>query len=241
MSTVTSVSTKQCRTCGAVLPLTEFYRASGSADGFERRCKDCCRRRTQAYYREHAEARQEYARNRYAADPDKAIESVKKWQAENRDKVIAYRDSTRQQRRSYKRAYMARHKNDEIGMKLREGVNRRTRRWRARHADRARMQVQQSRRRNPMVVIAAKQRRRARILGSEGTVTAADWRAIKERYGYVCLACGKQTRLTMDHIAPLSRGGRHDPSNIQPLCMPCNHRKGTRTIDYRPDVLQGVG
>ena len=39
--------------------------------------------------------------------------------------------------------------------------------------------------------------------------------------------------MTMDHIVPISAGGRHEASNIQGLCRACNLRKGARTIDYR--------
>lgn len=31
--------------------------------------------------------------------------------------------------------------------------------------------------------------------------------------------------MTMDHFFPLSRGGRHDVSNVVPACGPCNFSK----------------
>jgi hypothetical protein len=40
-----------------------------------------------------------------------------------------------------------------------------------------------------------------------------------------CLHCGSTKNLSVDHIHPWSRGGSNDPSNLQCLCMPCNHEK----------------
>lgn len=78
------------------------------------------------------------------------------------------------------------------------------------------------------------QRRRARELNASGNgVTTEQWREIKRKYGNVCLCCGEQKQLTMDHVVPLSLGGAHDLSNIQPLCLTCNDSKGTKVIDYR--------
>ena len=44
----------------------------------------------------------------------------------------------------------------------------------------------------------------------------------------VCAYCGKTFRsddLTMDHIIPLSRGGRSEKINIVPCCKECNNQK----------------
>lgn len=72
-----------------------------------------------------------------------------------------------------------------------------------------------------------------------GVLTAADWRAVLDLYGEACLACGSDEPPTIDHVVPVSRGGTNTADNVQPLCSPCNTRKGTKTIDYRP-VLAAV-
>lgn len=40
-----------------------------------------------------------------------------------------------------------------------------------------------------------------------------------------CVKCGTFKRLTVDHIYPVSKGGRDDRSNLQPMCLTCNIRK----------------
>ena len=59
---------------------------------------------------------------------------------------------------------------------------------------------------------------------------------IEMRTDNKCLACGKsepEIKLTIDHIIPLSKGGKHIKENIQPLCFSCNVRKYTAIVDYR--------
>jgi len=50
-----------------------------------------------------------------------------------------------------------------------------------------------------------------------------------------CLCCGSGILITQDHIVPLARGGLHHPTNLQPLCRPCNERKQARNRDFRTD------
>lgn len=77
-------------------------------------------------------------------------------------------------------------------------------------------------------------RRRAILFNSPGSFTDAEFADICRKYGGKCLKCGKQKKLSADHIVPVSRGGNNLISNIQPLCMPCNTSKGAKTVDYRP-------
>jgi len=44
----------------------------------------------------------------------------------------------------------------------------------------------------------------------------------------VCYYCGSQItpkELTMDHIVPVSRGGRSTKGNLVPCCKDCNNKK----------------
>ncbi len=47
-----------------------------------------------------------------------------------------------------------------------------------------------------------------------------------------CQYCGKvfaQRDLNLDHVVPLSRGGRSEWTNVVTACVPCNSRKGSRS------------
>ncbi len=66
-------------------------------------------------------------------------------------------------------------------------------------------------------------------------------RGVLERDNYTCAYCGARpgdryrgrvlTRqdMTVDHILPVSRGGKNTWSNTVCACFACNHRKGDRT------------
>jgi len=49
---------------------------------------------------------------------------------------------------------------------------------------------------------------------------------------YTCQYCGRQTKeLTLDHVMPRRRGGKHAWDNVVSACIPCNRHKGGRTPD----------
>lgn len=94
---------------------------------------------------------------------------------------------------------------------------------------------------NPAKYLAYSHNRRARLQGNGGTYTSGEWQALCEHYGNVCLRCHAATRLTVDHIVPISRGGTNDIGNLQPLCRHCNAAKSDKIINYRRhhDYLNG--
>ncbi len=57
-------------------------------------------------------------------------------------------------------------------------------------------------------------------------------RRIKLRDNYTCQICGKympdEVGLHIDHIVPISKGGKTVPSNLQVLCDKCNFSKGSK-------------
>lgn len=85
----------------------------------------------------------------------------------------------------------------------------------------------------PKGIVALKQAERLRKMGVRNELKPTDWGCILRMYGKRCLACGSTKDITMDHVKALINGGRHHPSNIQPLCRTCNSSKGRKTIDYR--------
>lgn len=65
--------------------------------------------------------------------------------------------------------------------------------------------------------------RQLREQSAPGGHTDEEWNRLVARYGWMCLRCERtDLPLTKDHIIPLSLGGSHDISNIQPLCRRCN-------------------
>jgi 5-methylcytosine-specific restriction endonuclease McrA len=45
-----------------------------------------------------------------------------------------------------------------------------------------------------------------------------------------CASCGSMDNLTIDHVMPLSLGGRHSIGNFQTLCSSCNSSKHTKLM-----------
>lgn len=74
---------------------------------------------------------------------------------------------------------------------------------------------------------AAYERRRARLLGAEGSYTAADVELQYRSQKGLCWHCGKELsdEFHIDHLIPLTRGGTNWPNNIVCSCPYCNRSK----------------
>jgi 5-methylcytosine-specific restriction endonuclease McrA len=110
------------------------------------------------------------------------------------------------------------------------------RRWRAEHLEQCRESTRRWQKENPEKKATNKRNRRARLLAANGTHTAVDIEAQYKRQRGKCYYCGckmtkKSHRLnsaTVDHVVPLDRGGRNDPSNLVIACSACNSSKRNR-------------
>lgn len=57
---------------------------------------------------------------------------------------------------------------------------------------------------------------------------------VYERDGYRCVNCGVRYPLSVDHVIPLSKGGKNRMENMVTMCKPCNADKADSAQVYRP-------
>lgn len=62
-------------------------------------------------------------------------------------------------------------------------------------------------------------------------LTSTEWLAILADADGHCTYCSKEARLTLDHVIPLSKGGKHSKDNVVPACLRCNSSKGNKTLE----------
>ncbi|WP_306334612.1 HNH endonuclease [Streptomyces sp. KL118A] len=63
-----------------------------------------------------------------------------------------------------------------------------------------------------------------------GSLPSAVRQAVLNAYGEGCTYCSWEEADAIDHVIPVSEGGRDDVSNIVPACRSCNSSKRDRTI-----------
>lgn len=62
-------------------------------------------------------------------------------------------------------------------------------------------------------------------------IDSREWRKLVRRYRHRCAYCGgSEGGIHMDHVIPLSRGGRHAIGNVLPACQRCNLTKGAKLV-----------
>jgi 5-methylcytosine-specific restriction endonuclease McrA len=182
-----------------------------SEHGREIRRKNQQTDRAKEYARKYRQEKgQARAKERYHSDSvfrDKIRKAIKKWFQS--DKGKAWKKSPK--RKEYSKQY---------GEKNRERINN----W-AKEKYHNDPDYHAKVRKNHNVRI---ERERA----SGGDLRRQDWEFLIELADGKCLCCGKERKMTIDHIVPIPEG-KTVIENIQPLCNSCNARKGKQTIDYR--------
>jgi 5-methylcytosine-specific restriction endonuclease McrA len=53
---------------------------------------------------------------------------------------------------------------------------------------------------------------------------------IKRLTSGVCAYCGETGKMAVDHVLPVSKGGRHAIGNLLPTCLPCNSSKHAKLL-----------
>ena len=77
---------------------------------------------------------------------------------------------------------------------------------------------------NPQIGVKRSQIRRARKSGN-GVFLVTNKELLLMRL-LPCVFCAATGNIHIDHVIPISKGGRHSIGNLQPLCGSCNQSKG---------------
>lgn len=220
--TVKPPATKECRRCGEIKPRSAFHRYHGWPDGLQRICKDCASARSAASYQRNRAKRLAAEAARRQADPEEDRAKKQRWAEANRGKVRDQKRAYRNRQGDGLKAYFAEYRQRYI-----EAVRAYGRRWNRANKDK---------------VYENTHRRHVRLRNA--LAVPIDPLAIFERDGWVCQLCGHPVdpslgdrhpmMRSLDHVIPISKGGNHEPSNVQLAHLVCNMRKGDRVLEDEP-------
>lgn len=100
--------------------------------------------------------------------------------------------------------------------------------WREKNKDKIKKSQSKYAKANPEKIQEKYHRRRYKKITNGEYVVLNKF--IKKLYASCCVACGSKSNIHMDHVIPISRGGRHSEGNLQPLCAKCNLSKNNKTM-----------
>jgi len=225
---------KKCPRCGEMkIAAGNFYRVNRTdCDGFAGYCIECTKAKVVEWqksnpekkaatdakmYRKHPHRRdrlKKFRKEFAAANPDHLREKSKQWAKANPDK---------------RRASVARHRaNNPESVKAAQAKYHASDRFKAIHADRERL------RRSIMRAEHYRENGTIATVNSfefEGKFTVKEWHAVLKAFEHACAYCGSRDRITIEHLTPLSRGGKNVVGNIAPACSPCNTSKNAKTLE----------
>lgn len=189
--------------------------------------------------------RKAYMKAYHAANPPRNRRAYKAaYDLENKEKIAAYRKRTKAQMKAYcaeryrknRTATLARVKAYTEANK--EKVLKYHSRYHAANTEKVQTWARAWRRNNPERKAHHSNTRRARKAGNGGSHTLEELVEKFSSMGNACYYCGSSGRMSVDHMTPLSRGGRDDIQNIVPACRSCNSRKNIKTAQEYFAVLQ---
>lgn len=229
---------KICTGCMEFRPVSEFYRNKQSRDGRDWRCKACVAARRARYIERDRRLRCELTQERNKRNVE-YFEHHGEPRIVRTEKICPRCGVTKPTSEFYvdRRSDDGRHTPCKECQRKRPQDPEKGRRWRANNPERARALAKRYRATEGGKQSANIRNARRRRAKAGGVLTGRQWRAVLEFYNHTCLRCGSAESISMDHVVPLSLGGSHEVCNVQPLCMPCNRMKGTKTTDYRGPQL----
>ncbi len=86
--------------------------------------------------------------------------------------------------------------------------------------------------RSPNLVLYVPKHIRLKVTSGERIwkIPPVNRREILRRDHHTCQYCGSSKHLTLDHVIPRSRGGKHTWDNVVTACEKCNSKKSDKTL-----------
>lgn len=211
---------KTCSICQEEKPLESFVVCRRIKSGFRAYCKTC-----------HSDKQ----KIRHALNPEKGRAQSAQWAKKNPDRMKVLRKRSYERNKAgiceRKKAYFQTERGQARLRRWKDANRERLNAW---HRDYYRKTWDKRRE----VLSNSKHRRRSIVADHRG-VTAGEWATIKKLCRARCYYCKRKTpALAMDHVNPLSKGGKHEPSNIVPACKSCNSKKSAREPE---DFAKSIG
>jgi 5-methylcytosine-specific restriction endonuclease McrA len=203
-------NSKACTKCGQIKPLENYSRHNGvksSQSGYRAQCKACQISANQIYRQENKQKVNAAKRLYNSQNKESKAKSDEKYRLANLDKIAK--------------------KNRQWRADNYDHTRQKARKWRIENKERKKATDKAWQQRNRVNVRNISLRRRARLT-SNGIFRVSE-KEILQLLSRACFYCGKMAD-HIDHIIPVSRGGRHSIGNLTGACAPCNLSKGSKFL-----------
>lgn len=229
---------KTCSKCGNEFALEFFGRCKGNKDGLRGWCKSCDKSFKAEWYKKNSHKLKEKMAARYAIKRDEDNAKKRLWNAENKElksaRAAVYREKNKDKIAASSAIYRASNaeilktKKAEAYAKIPRDISRKkARNYYLQHKDNLNALSAEWREQNQHKNRAIQHNYRARKRGAgRASIDIVERLMVLQKGKCACCRVLLDTTVHhLDHIYPLSRGGRNEDGNLQLLCRHCNQRK----------------